>query len=72
MDPLLVRHRCGSTDRDIRSASDQPGRIGTGVSALANSRDASTAFVVGRSTAAGTERVALSTMPVNSTRSTVP
>jgi hypothetical protein len=36
---------CGSTDRDIRSASTQPGRIGSGVTAQASNNAASTALV---------------------------
>ncbi|MFE7973770.1 hypothetical protein [Streptomyces shenzhenensis] len=63
---------CGSTDRDIRKASAQPGRIGSGVIARASNSAASTAFVDGRSTAAASVRVAMSTMPVSSTVSTVP
>ena len=55
---MAVSRRCGSTDRDMRSASAQPGRIGSGVSARASSSAASTAFVDGRSTAAGIVRVA--------------
>jgi hypothetical protein len=63
---------CGSTERDIRRASDQPGRIGSGVIARASNSAASTAFVDGRSTAAANVRVARSTIPVSSTESTVP
>ncbi|SHW61876.1 Uncharacterised protein [Mycobacteroides abscessus subsp. abscessus] len=69
---MLVKLRCGSTDRDIRSASAHPGRIGSGVSARANNNDASTPLVVGRNTAAAIDRVALSTIAVSSTRSTKP
>ena len=67
-----VSRRCGSTERDIRRASDQPGRIGSGVSARASSTAASTALVVGRSTAAGMLRVARSMIQVSSARSTMP
>jgi hypothetical protein len=69
---MLVRLWCGSTERVSRSASAQPGRIGSGVSDRASSNDASTALVVGRSTAAAMVRVAWSTSPVSSTRSTLP
>ncbi len=64
--------RWGSTDRDIRSASAQPGRIGSGVRVRASSSAASTDLVVGRSTTAGIERVARSTVPVSSTRPATP
>ena len=60
--PRVRQHRA-----DIRSASAQPGRIGSGVTLRASSSAASTAFVVGRSTAAVIVRVAMSTMPVSST-----
>lgn len=53
-------------------ASGQPGRIGSGATARASSRAASTASVDGRGTAAASVRVAMSTMPVSSTVSTVP
>ena len=61
--------RCqGSAERDIASASAQPGRIGSGVTVRASSTLASTDLVVGRSTAAVTVLVATSIMPVRSTR----
>ncbi|MFI0875131.1 hypothetical protein ACH4TM_12080 [Streptomyces parvus] len=56
----------------MRSASDQPGRTGSGVIARASSSAASTAFVDGRSTTAARVLVARSTSPVSSQRSTVP
>ena len=49
-----------------------PGRIGSGVTVRASRSDASTDLVVGRSTAAGIDRVARSTMPVSSTRPGTP
>ena len=55
---MLVRLWTGSTERVSRSASAQPGRIGSGVSARASSSDASTASVDGRSTAPARVRVA--------------
>lgn len=64
--------RNGSTERDMRSASAQPGRIGSGVRQRARSSDASTDLVVGRSAAAGMLRVATSIIQVGSARSTVP
>lgn len=64
--------RCGSADLDIRSASDQPGRISSGVTLRARRAEASAAFVVGRSTAAGRDLVARSTIPVSSTFSAIP
>ena len=69
---ISVSRRCGSTERDIRRASAHPGRIGSGVSARASSTAASTALVVGRSTAAGIVRVARSMIQVSSARSTMP
>ena len=69
---IPVSLRCGSTERDIRSASAQPGRIGSGVSARASSSAASTALVDGRSTAAGIVRVAMSMSQVSSARSVMP
>ncbi|GGN99118.1 hypothetical protein GCM10010112_92620 [Actinoplanes lobatus] len=68
----VSRCRCGSTDRDIRNASGQPGRIGSGVTVRASSSEASTDLVVGRSTAAVTVLVATSIRPVSSTRPTTP
>jgi hypothetical protein len=68
---LSIR-RCGNTECDIASACGQPGRIGSGVTVRASSNDASTDFVVGRSTAAVTVRVARSIMPVISTRPGTP
>ncbi|WP_327739559.1 hypothetical protein OG749_42695 [Streptomyces nojiriensis] len=59
--------RCGSTERDIFSASTQPGRISSGVTVRASSTLASTDFVVGRSTAADSVRVATSINPISST-----
>lgn len=59
--------RYGKALSAIDSALLQPGRIGSGARALANSRLASTALVDGRSTAASTERVALSLIAVSST-----
>ena len=56
----------------IFSASGQPGRTGSGVRARASSTLASTNFVVGRSTAAGTTLVATSIIPVISTRPGTP
>ncbi|MEU5569835.1 hypothetical protein [Streptomyces coeruleorubidus] len=53
-------------------ASDQPGRIGSGVIARASRSAASTAFVDGRSTTAASVLVATSTSPVSSQRSTSP
>jgi hypothetical protein len=65
--------RCqGSADRDIASASAQPGRIGSGVTVRASSTLASTDLVAGRSTAAVTVLVATSIMPVRSTRPASP
>ena len=57
---------------DIPSASAQPGRIGSGVTARASSTLASTALVDGRSTAAVMVLVATSIMPVSSARSVMP
>ena len=57
---ICVSRRCGSTDRDMRSASGHPGRIGSGVIERASSSAASTALVAGLRTAAGTVRVAMS------------
>jgi hypothetical protein len=68
----LSSRRCGSTDRDIRSASTHPGRIGSGVTVRASSTEASTDLVVGRRIAAVTVRVATSIMPVSSTLPTTP
>ena len=65
---MAASRRCGSTDRDIARACAQPGRIGSGVRVRASRMLASTDFVVGRSTAAGTVRVATSITPVSSTR----
>ena len=64
--------RNGSADSDIRMACGQPGRIGSGVTVRASSTLASTDFVVGRSTAAVTVRVATSIIPVSSTRPATP
>ena len=64
--------RQGSAERDIASASAQPGRIGSGVTVRASSTLASTDLVVGRSTAAVTVLVATSIMPVRSTRPETP
>ncbi len=69
---MTASRRCGSTDRDMRSASAQPGRIGSGVSARASSSAASTALVDGRSTAAGMVLVATSISQVSSARSIMP
>jgi hypothetical protein len=69
---IATSRSCGSTEQAMRNASGQPGRIGSGVSALASSSEASTAFVVGRNTAAAIVRVATSTIIVSSARSTVP
>jgi hypothetical protein len=64
-----ARSRCGSREARIRSASGQPGRIGSGTNARASSSAASTAFVpCGRSTAAHRVRVATSNSVVSSTR----
>jgi hypothetical protein len=63
----------GSRDADIRSASAQPGLIGSGTSISAGSSDASTALVpTGRSTAAAMTRVATSTAIVRSARTGMP
>ncbi len=70
--PMLSIRRNGRADADIRIASGQPGRIGSGVTVLASSTLASTDFVVGRSTAAVTVLVATSMIPVRSTRSGTP
>jgi hypothetical protein len=59
---------CGSTERVMARACDQPGRIGSGMTVRASSRLASTDLVVGRSTTAVTVRVATSIIPVISTR----
>ncbi|WP_317985959.1 hypothetical protein [Streptomyces sp. 5-10] len=64
--------RCGKTDRDIFSASTQPGLIGSGVRARASSSEASTDLVVGRTTTAAMVRVATSTRPQSSTRPGIP
>jgi hypothetical protein len=69
---ILDSRANGSTDRDIASACVHPGRIGSGVSVRASNTLASTDFVVGRSTAAVTVRVATSIIPVSSTRPAVP
>ncbi|MET7427245.1 hypothetical protein [Dactylosporangium sp. NPDC005555] len=63
---------CGSTEAAIRSASLQPGRIGSAVTARASNTDASTALVDGRNTAAVIDRVATSTRAVSSTRAVTP
>lgn len=62
---LLLRgedegRRCGSPERDIDSASAQPGRMGPGVTVRASGTLASTDFVVGRRTAAVSVLVAKS------------
>ena len=41
----LINRACGASEADIRRASDQPGRIGSGTSIRASSSAASTAFV---------------------------
>lgn len=64
--------RCGIADLDIRRASDQPGRIASGVTLRARRAEASAAFVVGRSTTAASDLVARSIMAVNSTFSAIP
>ncbi len=69
---MSVSRRCGSTDRDMRSASAQPGRIGSGVIARASSSAASAALADVRSTAAGMVRVAMSMIQVSSARSVMP
>ena len=56
----------------MRSASGQPGRIGSGVIARASSTATSTALVDVRSTAAGMVRVAMSMSQVSSARSVMP
>lgn len=56
----------------MRSASDQPGRIGSGLSALARRTAASAALVEGRNSAAGIDRVAQSRIQVSSTWSLMP
>lgn len=68
----LSSRRCGSTERDISRASDQPGRITSGVTLRASSAEASADFVVGRSTAAVIDLVAMSTIAVSSTFSAMP
>jgi hypothetical protein len=62
----------GSADRDIASACDQPGRIGSGVTVWASNTLASTDLVVGGNTAAVTVLVATSIMPVKSIRPVTP
>ncbi|MFE2109206.1 hypothetical protein ACFXAF_25545 [Kitasatospora sp. NPDC059463] len=68
----LSSRRCGSTERDIRRASAQPGRINSGVTARASSTLASTDVVVGRSTPSDSVLVATSIMPVSSIRPGTP
>lgn len=63
---------CGNTDTAIRSASLQPGRIGSAVTDRASNTDASTALVDGRNTAAVIDREAMSTRAVSSTRAVTP
>ncbi len=62
----------GSTEWAIFNASGHPGRKGSGVRERASRTLASTDRVDGRSTAAGTTRVATSIMPVSSTRPGTP
>ncbi len=69
---MLSIRRNGRADSDIRMASGQPGRIGSGVTVRASSTLASTDLVVGRSTAAVTVLVATSMIPVRSTRPGMP
>ncbi|WIX76868.1 hypothetical protein QRX50_36400 [Amycolatopsis carbonis] len=58
---MSTRDRCGSIDADIRSASAQPGRIGSGANIRASSSDASTAvMLIGPSTTTQIMRVATS------------
>ncbi|MCQ4084083.1 hypothetical protein NGB36_26790 [Streptomyces sp. RB6PN25] len=59
---VLEHYGRGSTDRDIRRASAHPGRIVSGVTLRASRTEASAAFVVGRSTAAVIDLVAMPTM----------
>ena len=56
----------------MRRAFTHPGRMVSGVTVRASSSEASTDFVVGRSTAAVTVLVATSIIPVNSTLPTTP
>jgi hypothetical protein len=69
---ISARRRWGSTDRDMRSASAQPGRIGSGVRHRARSKAASAPFADGRSTAAGIVLVAQSIIQVSSGRPVIP
>lgn len=64
--------RKGRADAAIDAAPTQPGRMSSVATHRASSRLASTALVVGRITAAGMLRVAISTNAVNSTRPTTP
>ncbi|MFE7765888.1 hypothetical protein [Streptomyces sp. NPDC057438] len=70
---ILIRRACGISEADMRNASAQPGRIGSGTSIRASSKAASTAFVpAGRRMAAQIVLDAISTAMVSSTLPVTP